>query len=214
MAPALVVRTGRQPRPKVPPGTAVVAAVPLVGDDQQAGRTRPDGAPAPPWWRRTARPVTPAEAAPERCRRDRQRWRSEDACKRGKPGRGWADVPVRARDAVRTLVARGWVAAGVLDALGVTRDWPAVRLLTRLGGGARRPQRPPGTLVLTRGLRRRRDLVAAQAILADETRQHGELPPRLAALLGQGPAACVMGGCQTIRQRKWHDSARSTGPIE
>jgi len=42
--------------------------------------------------------------------------------------------------------------------------------------------------VLTRGLRRLLDLFAAQAILADETRQHGDLPPRLAGLLGQGAA--------------------------
>ena len=64
------------------------------------------------------------------------------------------------------------------------REWAEVRLLTRLGGGELRTTRPPGKLVLTRGLRRLLDLFAAQAILRDEVRQHGDLPPRLAALLG------------------------------
>ena len=38
-------------------------------------------------------------------------------------------------EAVRTLVALGWVAAGFLYELGVTLEWAEVRLLTRLGGG-------------------------------------------------------------------------------
>ena len=62
-----------------------------------------------------------------------------------------------------------------------------MRLLPRLGGGERRANRPPGKLVLTRGVRRRLDLFATQAVLADAVRQHGDLPPRLATLLG--PAA-------------------------
>ena len=108
----------------------------------------------------------------------------EDAFKIGKQCLGWEDVPVLALEAVRTLVALGWVAAGFLYELGVTLEWAEVRLLTRLGGGEVRATRPPGKLVLTRGLRRLLDLFAAQAILADEVRQYGELPPRLAALLG------------------------------
>ncbi len=87
-------------------------------------------------------------------------------------------------DAVRRLVALGWVAAGFLYALGVTLEWAEVRLLTRLGGGELRANRPAGKRVLTRGLRRLLDLFAVQAILQDEVRQHGALPPRLAALLG------------------------------
>src|SRR6185312_7369043 len=70
----MVVRKGKQPRPKLPPVTAVVAAVPLVADYQEEVRTRPDGARhtrqvwlvevrlegahAPPWWLLTDRPVT------------------------------------------------------------------------------------------------------------------------------------------------------------
>ncbi len=62
---------------------------------------------------------------------------------------------------------------------------PAVRLLARLGGGEERATRPPGKIVLTRGLRRLLDVFATEAILADEVRQHGGLPPRIAALLGR-----------------------------
>jgi hypothetical protein len=113
----------------------------------------------------------------------RQRWSIEDAFKIGKQCLGWEDVQVLALDAVRTLVALGWVAAGFLYELGVTLEWPEVRLLTRLGGGELRANRPPGKIVLTRGLRRLLDLFAAQVILADEVQQHGDLPPRLAALL-------------------------------
>lgn len=49
----------------------------------------------------------------------------------------------------------------------------------------RRAKRPPGKLVLTCGLRRLLDHFATEAILADEARQHGGLPPRIAALLGR-----------------------------
>lgn len=200
----MVVRKGKQPRPKLQPVTVVVAAVPLVVDYQEAARTRRDGARhtrrvwlvevrlegahEAPWWLITDRPVTNAEAATEIFRMYRQRWSIEDTFKIGKQCLGWEDVQVLKLDAVRTLVALGWVAAGFLYELGVTLEWPEVRLLTRLGGGELRANRPAGKLVLTRGLRRLLDLFAAQAILADETRQHGELPPRLAALLRPHPA--------------------------
>ena len=118
----------------------------------------------------------------------RQRWAIEDAFKVGKQCLGWEDVQVLTLDAVRALVALGWVAAGFLYELGVTLEWPEVRLLARLGGGEARAARPPGKLVLTRGLRRLLDHLATEAILADEIRQRGALPPRIAALLGRaGP---------------------------
>ena len=126
----MVVQQARQPRPKLQPVTAAIAAVPLA--------------------------VT---------------WQEE--------------VQLLAYDAVRLLVARGWVATGCLYELGVTLAWAEVRLLARLGGGEERPNRPPGKLVLTRGLRRLLDHLATEAILADEVRQHGSLPPRIAALLGR-----------------------------
>jgi len=195
----MVVRKGRQPRPKLQPVTAVVAAVPLVLAYQEEVRTRRGGAcherpvwlvevrlagaHEAPWWLLTDRPVTSAEEATEVFRMYRQRWSIEDAFKIGKQCLGWEDVQVLKLDAVRTLVALGWVAAGFLYELGVTLEWPEVRLLTRLGGGELRANRPAGKRVLTRGLRRLLDLFAAQAILQDEVRQHGALPPRLAALL-------------------------------
>jgi hypothetical protein len=129
--------------------------------------------------------VTSAEAALEIFRMYRQRWSIEDAFKIGKQCLGWEDVQVLALEAVRTLVALGWVAAGFLYELGVTLEWAEVRLLTRLGGGEGRANRPPGKLVLTRGLRRLLDHLATEAILTDEIRQRGGLPPRLAALLGR-----------------------------
>jgi len=85
--------------------------------------------------------------------------------------------------AVRLLVALGSVAAGFLFSLGVSLEWPDVRLLQRLGGGEARASRPPGKQVLMRGLRRLFDLLAIEAILADEERQHGGLPLRIAAIL-------------------------------
>lgn len=197
----MVVRKGKQPRPKLQPVTAVVAAVPLVVDYQEAVRTKADGARharqvwlvevrlegahEPPWWLLTDRPVATAEAALEIFRMYRQRWSIEDAFKIGKQCLGWEDVQVLALDAVRTLMALGWVAAGFLYELGVTLEWAEARLLTRLGGGELRANRPPGKLVLTRGLRRLLDHLATEALLAQEIHQRGGLPPRLAALLGR-----------------------------
>jgi hypothetical protein len=197
----MVVRKGKQPRPKLQAVTAVVSAAPLVVSYQEEVRTRADGARherqvwlvevrlagarEEPWWLRTDRPVTTAEEATEVFRMYRQRWAIEDAFKIGKQCLGWEDVRVLALAAVRTLVALGWVAAGFLYELGVTLEWAEVRLLTRLGGGEGRANRPTGKLVLTRGLRRLLDHLATEAILADEIRQHGALPPRIAALLAR-----------------------------
>jgi hypothetical protein len=197
----LVVRKGTQPRPKLQPVTAVIAAVPLVVTYQEEVRIRPDGvqhdrpvwlvevrldgAHEAPWWLLTDRPVTTAEAATEIFRMYRQRWAIEDAFKIGKQCLGWEDVQVLTLAAVRTLVALGWVAAGFLYELGVTLEWPEVRLLARLGGGELRSNRPPGKLVLTRGLRRLLDHLVTEALLAAEVQQHGSLPPRIAALRGR-----------------------------
>ncbi len=201
VATEMVVRKGRQPRPKLQPVTAVVAAVPLVVDYQEEVRTRPDGARhqravwlvevrlegahEQPWWLLTDRPVTTPEEAAEVFRMYRQRWAIEDAFKIGKQCLGWEEVQLLAYEAVRLLVALGWVAAGFLYELGATLEWAEVRLLARLGGWEERATRPPGKLVLTRGLRRLLDLFATEAILADEVRQHGSLPPRIAALLNR-----------------------------
>ena len=198
----MVVRKEGQPSPKLQPVRATVAATPLV---VTARRATPAGPVVreqgcwlvevrlakvrqEPWWLLTDRPVADADQAAEIFRMDCQRWAIEDAFKVAKTCLGWEDVQVLADDAVRLLVALGWVATGFLFALGATLEWGEVRLLRRLGGGEDRPNRPPGKLVLTRGLRRLFDLLATEAILADEERRHGGLPPRIAALLGR-PAA-------------------------
>jgi hypothetical protein len=199
----MVVQRGRQPRPKLQRVPVTIAAAPLVVDWQEEVRRRSDGArhqqavwlvevrlegvDQEPWWLLTDRPVETAEQAAEIFRMYRQRWAIEDAFKVGKQCLGWEDVQVLAYDAVRLLVALGWVAAGFLFELGVTLEWAEVRLLRRLGGGEDRPDRPAGKIVLMRGLRRLLDLLVTETILADEIRQHGSLPPRLAALLGRSP---------------------------
>ena len=199
----LIVQKTGQPRPKLPPVTVTVAATPLVvrwapglrtpaeGEEQTKPcwlvEVRLERVAQEPWWLLTDRPVETAEQATEIFRLDRQRWAIEDACKVTKTCLGWEDVQVLADEAVRVLVALGWVAAGFLFDLGVSLAWDEVRLLRRLGEGEDRPNRPPGKIVLTRGLRRLLDYLALEAILADEERQHGGLPPRIAAMLGRTP---------------------------
>ncbi|MHB8750342.1 MAG: hypothetical protein ACYDBJ_14260, partial [Aggregatilineales bacterium] len=90
-------------------------------------------------------------------------------------------------------VAFAWVAAGCLFHLGLTLDTPEVRLLARLGGWEERPNRPPGKVCLTRGLRRLLNAFATQAILDDHIHQFGDLPPfikRLTASFGLPDLAC------------------------
>lgn len=197
----LVVKKLGQPRPKRQPVTATIASTPVIvpyhGREVDATtreracwlvEVRLERVQLEPWWLITDRPVETAEQATEIFRMYRQRWSIEDAFKVAKTCLGWEEVQVLEYEALRLLVALGWVAAGFLFQLGVSLEWPEVRLLQRLGGGEERPNRPPGKQVLTRGLRRLFDLLATEAILADEERQHGGLPPRIAAMLGR-PAA-------------------------
>jgi hypothetical protein len=200
----VVVQKRGQPRPKLQPTTAIVSAAPCAVRWTPGRHTLAEGAEQvkrcwlvearlervdqDPWWLLTDRPVETAEQAREIFRMYCQRWAIEDAFKVAKTCLGWEDVQLLAYEAVRLLVALGWVAAGFLFDLGVTLDWREVRLLRRLGGGEDRPNRPPGKIVLTRGLRRLLDLLALEAILAAEEHAYGGLPPRLAALLGRTPA--------------------------
>ncbi len=110
-------------------------------------------------------------------------WVTEDCFKFTKQVLGWEEVQLLELEAVRTLVALGWVAAGFLYELGVTLEWPEVRLLARLGGWRERKDRPPGKITITRGLQRLLDHWATDAILRDEIARFGPLPPRIAALL-------------------------------
>ena len=79
------------------------------------------------------------------------------------------------------------MAAGFLYELGVTLEWEEVRLLARLGGWVERKDNPPGKTVLTRGLRRIIDMFSTQAFLDRYREQHGALPPRIAAWIGEPP---------------------------
>jgi hypothetical protein len=194
----MVVRRVGQPREKLQAVTAVVAACPLALRYQHAARMTAPGAwrerpiwsvavrlahaTSEPWWLVTDWPATTAEAATELFRMYRQRRAIEDASKVGKQCLGREDVQVLDFDAVRLLVALGWVAAGFLYESGVTLEWEEVRLLRRLGGGERRANRPPGKLILTRGLRRLLDMFATEAILAAHIEEYGALPPRIAAI--------------------------------
>jgi hypothetical protein len=198
----MVVRKEGQARPKLQPVTATVASTPLLVRWRPGLRTWEEGAEQTrrcwlvevrlekttldPWWLLTDHPVETAVQALRIFRMYCQRWAIEDAFKVGKTCLGWEEVQVLDYDAVRLLVALGWVATGFLYDLGVTLEWGEVRLLRRLGGGEDRPNRPPGKIVLMRGLRRLLDHLATTAILADEEQRHG-LPPRIAAMLGRTP---------------------------
>ncbi len=74
------------------------------------------------------------------------------------------------------------MAAGFLFEWGVTIEWDAIQLLARVGGWVSRKNARPGKIILTRGLRRLLDLVAAR-ILKGYLDQHSSLPRQVAALL-------------------------------
>jgi hypothetical protein len=197
-----VVRKVGQARPKLQPVSATIRSVPcqvrwqrgLRTGEAETEQTRAcwlvevclERVACEPWWLLTDQPVETEAQALRIFRMYCQRWAIEDVFKVGKTCLGWEAVQVQEFEAIRLLVALGWVAAGFLYDLGVTLEWGEVRLLRRLGGGEERANRPPGKLVLMRGLRRLLDGLALAAILAAEEREHG-LPPRIAALLGRSP---------------------------
>jgi len=198
----MVVRKVGQTRPKLQDVEATISAVPLGVRWRTGLRTAATGpehsrqcwlvevtlqrTETEAWWLLTDQPVETAEQAQRIFRMYCQRWAIEDAFKLAKSCLGWEQVQLLAYDAVRLLVALGWVAAGFLFELGVSLGWDELQLLRRLGGGEERPNRPPGKLVLTRGLRRLLDYLATTAILTDQEHRHG-LPPRIAAMLARDP---------------------------
>lgn len=113
----------------------------------------------------------------------RQRWGVEDTFKFTKECLGWEEVQVLDLTGIRTLVALAWVAAGFLYDLGVTLDDETVQVLAKLGGWEVRPNRPPGKITLTRGLRRLVDMLTTDAILNHHYRTHGPFPAKMAAFL-------------------------------
>ena len=136
-----------------------------------------------PWLLITDWPVETETAAVRMFQMYRQRWGVEDSFKFTKECLGWEDVQLLDLAGIRLLVALAWVAAGFLYRMGVTLQWESVYLLARLGGWEPRPNRPPGKLTLTRGLRRLLDLLTTNTFLQAYYRDHGPFPPDLAAFL-------------------------------
>lgn len=196
----MVVRRGRQRKAKRQPVPVEIWACPIrliyqtnvrrEGPGKTVQKTlwlvevRLLGTTLEPWLLITDWPVTDAKSAVRIFRMYRQRWAVEDSFKFTKQCLGWEEVQLLDLTGVRTLVALGWVAAGFLYELGVTLEWPEVQLLARLGGWTPRPDRKPGKIVLTRGLRRLLDMLVTEAFLNQYVAEHGALPPRIAAFLG------------------------------
>jgi hypothetical protein len=139
------------------------------------------------WLLITDWPVEDAESAVRIFRMYRQRWAVEDSFKFTKGILGWEEVQLLDLRGIRTLLALAWVAAGFLYELGVTLEWEEVKLLARLGGWLERKDNPPGKIVLTRGLRRLMNMLHTQAFLDRYREEHGALPPRIAAWIGESP---------------------------
>lgn len=196
----MVVTRGRQLRPKAQLVTAHLRACPLrLTYDANVRRAGPVeerqqdlwlvavqlvGVPLEPWLLITDWPVTDADSAVRIFRMYRQRWGVEDAFKFTKECLGWEEVQLLDLTGIRTLVALSWVTAGFLYELGVTLDWPEVQLVAKLGGWEYHKGRQPGKITLTRGLQRLLDMLTTEAFLAAYIEEHGALPPRIAALLG------------------------------
>jgi hypothetical protein len=136
-----------------------------------------------PWLLLTDWPVVDEASAVRIFCMYRQRWAAEDSFKFTKECLGWEDVQVMDLEAVRTLVALGWVAAGFLYELGVTLEWAEVWVLARLGGWVPHKDRKPGKITLTRGLRRLMEMLTTEAILTAYWKEHGAFPPTIAAFL-------------------------------
>ncbi len=196
----LAVRRGRQRYRKVQTITARVSACPLRVTYRVDQRTRAggeerqkevwlvqvflEGLKWEPWWLITDMPVVDEASATKVFRIYRQRWSIEDAFKFTKECLGWEEVQLLELEGVRTLVAMGWLAAGFLYEMGVTLEDREIQILAYLGGWEKRNDRPPGRIVLMRGLRRLLDAKAVDAVLQNEIQLHGSLPPNIAKLLG------------------------------
>lgn len=199
----MVVRRGPQKKEKRQKVTAEIRTCPLrltydtaVRREGQGEEVHKDiwlveveilGSSLKPWLLITDWPVEDAESAVRIFGMYRQRWAVEDSFKFTKGILGWEEVQLLDLEGIRTLLALAWVAAGFLYELGVTLEWPEVRLLARLGGWVERKDNPPGKTVLTRGLRRLMDMLYTQAFLDHYREEHGALPPRIAAWIGEPP---------------------------
>jgi len=194
VAATLEVRLEGQPRARRQPVTVHLAAVPIrvyaPGDQTHTQpvwvvQVKIEGAVDAPWVLLTDWPVTSAAEAQRIFRFYCRRWSVEDTFKFVKACFGAEEVQMLHLNAIRRLLAYAWVAAGFLFQLGLTLDTAEVRLLARLGGWEERKTRPPGKLILTRGLRRLLDRLATDAILQDHLDQYGDFPPFVKRLLAR-----------------------------
>lgn len=197
----MLVRKRNQRYKKRQPVTAIMSALPIRVHYRVDKRTRRDGeqkvkaaylvvvrlenVELEPWLLVTDHKVENEQEGLLVFRMYRERWAIEDCFKFTKEVLGWEDVQLMDLEGIRTLVALGWVAAAFLYELGVTLDWPEVRLIARLGGWNQREDRPPGKVILTRGLQQLLTNLTVEAILQDEIERYGQLPPRIAAMLGR-----------------------------
>jgi hypothetical protein len=141
-----------------------------------------------PWWLVTDWPVETEAEAVRIFGMYRQRWGIEDSFKFTKTCLGWEQVQVLNWQAIKTMVALAWVAAGFLYEMGVTFSWEEVQLLAKLGGWEPHKDRFPGKIVLLRGLSRLLEMLSTQAILSRYASEHGGLPPKIAAFLPGWPS--------------------------
>lgn len=139
-------------------------------------RVQVEGAVEDPWYLITDWPVEDEQSAVRIFIFYRRRWSVEDTFKFVKTALGMEAVQILDFEGVRTLVAFAWVAAGFLFKLGLTLDLPEVHLLAILGGWEERKNRPPGKIILSRGLRRLLDKFAIDALLRQYKQEHGDLP--------------------------------------
>jgi hypothetical protein len=190
----LEVRLKGQRRAKRQPVTVHLSAVPIrvyaPGDPTRTKsvwlvKVEVEGAANDPWYLLTDWPVTTETEALRIFRLYRRRWSVEDTFKFVKTCFGAEEVQMLSLEAIRRLLAYAWVAAGFLFHLGLTLDHAEVRLLARLGGWEPRANRPPGKLILTRGLRRLLDRLATDAILLDHLDEFGDLPPFVKRILAR-----------------------------
>ncbi len=195
----LVVQRGRQRRPKEQRVGVEVWACPLrlryATNVRRAGtgvevekllwlvEVRIPDTTMEPWLLVTDWPVLDEPSAVRLFCMYRQRWAVEDSFKFTKDCLGWEEVQVMDLEAVRTLVALGWVAAGFVYDLGVTLEWAEVWVLARRGGWVPHKDRKPGKITLTRGLRRLIEMLTTEAILTAYWKEHGAFPPKIAAFL-------------------------------
>lgn len=105
------------------------------------------GSPWEPWWRLTDGPVATEAEAMRIVRLDRRRWGVEERFPFPKTCLAWDEVHVLDGQAIKTVVALAWVAAGVLSEMGVTFSWEDVPVRSKRGGWVPHRGRFPGTIV-------------------------------------------------------------------